>query len=314
MKLKEIGNLVEGAVYGYQDMEVATVLPPDEAQEGDLTFLFDRSVQTKAGAVVSSMQVKGKSGIIVDDTKEAMYRLLKSLARVEKPRGISPKADIEDGAQLPESCTVEAFATIGKNTIIGENVYIGAHSYVDRDVLIGDNCHIHPNVVIYAHTQLGTFVVVGANSVIGKEGFGYIKHDKYERIRHVGGVLVERYVDLGSNVTVDRGTIGNTIIGEGTKVDNQVHIAHNVRIGKNCLIMGQSGIAGSSRIGNNVVICGQVGISDHLQVEDDVIVYAKSGVFKSLERGRKYSGTPAREHGAVLRAIARLYGRNRLGP
>ena len=271
------------------------------------------SVQTKAGAVVSSMQVKGKSGIVVNDAKEAMFRLLKALAQVEKPQGISPRADIEDGAQLAKSCTVEAFATIKKGAIVGKNVHIGAHSYIDRDVLIGDNSHIHPNVVLYKNTQLGKFVVVGANSVIGKEGFGYIKHERYEKIRHVGGVIAEDYVELGSNVTVDCGTIGNTTIGEGTKIDNQVHIGHNVRIGKNCLIMGQSGIAGSSRIGNNVIICGQVGISDHLQVEDDVIVYAKSGVFKSLERGRKYSGTPAREHGAVLRAIARLYRSSAVG-
>jgi UDP-3-O-[3-hydroxymyristoyl] glucosamine N-acyltransferase len=312
--LKEIGNLVEGVVYGNRDMEIKAILPPDEAQANDLTFLFDMSVETKAGAVVSSAQVKEKSGIVVADAKEAMFCLLESLTQVEKPRGVSPMAAIEDGVQLSKSCTVEAFATIKANTIVGRNVHVGAHCYVDRDVFIGDDCYIHPNVVVYGHVQLGKFVTIGANSVIGKEGFGYIKHEKYERIRHIGGVIIEDYVELGSNVTVDRGTIGNTIIGMGTKVDNQVHIAHNVRIGKNCIIMGQSGIAGSSRIGNSVVICGQVGISDHLQVGDDVIVYAKSGVFKSLERGHRYSGIPAREHGAVLRAIARLYGRNAVEP
>jgi UDP-3-O-[3-hydroxymyristoyl] glucosamine N-acyltransferase len=310
VKLKEVGSIVAGVVYGERDMEISRVLSPEEAQESDLTFLFDISSQTKAGAIVSSLKVEGKNGIIVKDTKEAMFLLLKFLARHEKPKGISPKSDIEEGVQLPKSCTVEPFAVIRKNAIIGQNVFIGAHCYIDENVVIGDNCHVHPNVVTYTGTQIGNFVVIGSNSVIGKEGFGYIKHEKYEKIRHVGGVIIEGFVELGSNVTVDRGTIGHTIIGEGTKVDNQVHIAHNVVIGKNCIIMGQSGIAGSSRLGNNVIICGQSGISDHLNIEDDVVVYAKSGVFKSLKKGRKYSGTPAREHSAVLRAIARLYGRD----
>lgn len=307
MKLKEVGGIVAGVVYGDRDMEIKRVLSPEEAQEDDLTFLFDPSVETKAGAIIGCEKIEGKNGIIVKDTREAMFLLLKSLARPKKSRGISPKSDIEAGVQLSRSCTVEPFAVIKKNAIIGKNVFIGAHCYIDEDVVIGDNCQIHPNVIIYHRSVLGDFVIIGSNSVIGKEGFGYVKHDKYEKIRHIGGVIIESYVELGSNVTVDCGTVGHTIIGEGTKVDNQVHIAHSVIIGKNCIIMGQSGIAGSSRLGDNVVLCGQVGISDHLTIEDDVVVYAKSGVFKSLRKGHNYSGTPAREHRAVLKAIARLY-------
>jgi UDP-3-O-[3-hydroxymyristoyl] glucosamine N-acyltransferase len=149
--------------------------------------------------------------------------------------------------------------------------------------------------------------MINSSAVIGKEGFGYVRRKRYEKIPHIGGVIIESFVEIGSGVTIDRGTIGDTVIGEGTKLDNQVHVAHNVKIGKNCIIMGQTGIAGSSRIGDNVILCGQVGISDHLQIENDVIVYAKSGVFKSLNQGKKYSGNPAREHDAVLRAMARLY-------
>jgi UDP-3-O-[3-hydroxymyristoyl] glucosamine N-acyltransferase len=236
-----------------------------------------------------------------------MFRLLRVFAKVEKKSEVSQRAAIEYGARLASSCTVEPFTVIKKNAQVGHGTYIGAQCYIDEGVVIGASCRILPNTVIYKHTQLGNFVTVDSNTVIGKEGFGYVKRERYERVRHIGGVIIGDFVEIGSGVSIDRGTIGNTVIGEGTKIDNQVHIAHNVRIGRNCIIMGQAGIAGSSKIGDNVILCGQVGISDHLEVQDDVVVLAKSGVFKSLKQGAKYSGIPAREHSAVLKALARLY-------
>jgi UDP-3-O-[3-hydroxymyristoyl] glucosamine N-acyltransferase len=176
-------------------------------------------------------------------------------------------------------------------------------------VVIGAHCEVYPNTTIYKKTKIGDFVVINSNSVIGKEGFGYIKQKRYQRLRHIGGVIVKNFVEIGSNVAIDRATIGNTMIGQGTKIDNLVHIAHNVTVGENCIIMGQTGIAGSTKIGNNVILCGQVGVSDHLKIGDNVTVFAKSAVFKSLPKNKKYSGIPAREHDAVLRAIARLYRR-----
>lgn len=308
MKLKDVARIIDGTLYGDKDFEIKHILPPEEAQETDLTFLSDIGVKTNGGAFISATRIEKKNCVVVKDLRRAMYSLLKTLAPSQKPSGVSMKAEVEGGAHLPKTCTVEPFALIKKGAVIGKNTYIGAHCYIDEDVIIGDNCEVHTHAVIYAHTRIGSFVVIGANSVIGGEGFGYVKNERYEKIRHVGGVVVRDFAELGSNVTIDRGTIGNTVIGEGTKIDNQVHVAHNVKIGKNCIIMGQSGVAGSSFLGDNVVLCGQVGISDHLKIEDEVIVYAKSGVFKSLKKGRKYSGTPAREHSAVLRAIARLYG------
>jgi len=314
VKLAEIGGILQGRVYGNSELIVHNVLPPEDALQADLTFLFDASMKTSAGVVVSQEEIMGKSGIVVKDTKEAMFLLLNVLAKVEKGLGVSARSVIEADAEVSESCTIEPFAVVRNKARIGRGTYVGAQCYVDEGVVVGENCRVYPNTCIYRHTQIGNFVVVESNTVIGKEGFGYIKKDRYERIRHIGGVIIGDYVEIGSGVTVDRGTIGNTVIGEGTKIDNQVHVAHNVRIGKNCVIMGQSGIAGSSRIGDNVVICGQVGISDHVEVCDDVIVYAKSAVFKSIKKGMKYSGIPAREHSAVLRAIARLYNeKNRDG-
>ncbi len=308
MRLSDIGSIIGGRVYGNSEFVVRNVLPPEEALEPDMTFLFDPLYKTNAGTVVSKEEILGKSGIVVKDVKEAMFVLLKALAKAETEFGISTRSVVEAGAEISESCTIEPFTVIRKNVRIGSGTYIGAQCYIDEGVVVGANCRIHPNATIYRHTQIGDFVVVESNTVIGKEGFGYIKREKYERMRHIGGVIIGDFVEIGSGTTIDRGTIGNTVVGEGTKIDNQVHIAHNVRIGRNCIIMGQSGIAGSSKIGNNVILCGQVGISDHVEIADDVIVYAKSGVFKSLRKGAKYSGTPAREHSAVLKALARLYG------
>jgi UDP-3-O-[3-hydroxymyristoyl] glucosamine N-acyltransferase len=313
VKLADIGGIIQGRVYGNSEFIVQNVLPPEDAAQSDLTFLFDPSGKTNAGVVVSQKEVMGKSGIVVKDTKEAMFLLLNVLAKAEKGLGVSARSVIEADAVISDSCTVEPFAVVRNKARIGTGTFIGAHCYIDEGVVVGDNCKIYPNTCIYKHSQIGDFVIVESNTVIGKEGFGYIKRDKYERIRHIGGVIIDDFVELGSGVTVDRGTIGNTVIGAGTKIDCQVHVAHNVRIGKNCIIMGQSGVAGSSKIGNNVIICGQVGISDHVEIEDNVIVYAKSAVFKPLRKGMKYSGIPAREHGAVLRAIARLYNEKKNG-
>jgi len=307
VKLTDIAVIVDGAVYGDGEFDVKNVLPPPEAQPSDLTFLFDAPLDTNAGAVVSHSKIDGKSGIVVKDVKEAMFRLLRKFASVEKKSEISQRSIIEEGAKLASSCTVEPFTIIKNGAQVGHGTSVGAQCYIDEGVVIGASCRISPNTVIYKHTQIGNHVMVDSNTVIGKEGFGYVRKERYERIRHIGGVIIGDFVEIGSGVSIDRGTVGNTVVGEGTKIDNQVHIAHNVRIGRNCIIMGQSGIAGSSKIGNNVVLCGQVGISDHLEIQDDVVVYAKSGVFKPLKQGVKYSGIPAREHSAVLRAIARLY-------
>ncbi len=313
MKLDDIAGIVGGTAYGNIEFEIGNILPPEDAQASDLTFLFKDKQQTDAGVIISERERAGKSGIVVEDTKEAMFCLLRVLGRTQPTAGISPHAVVEADVQLPDSCTVEPFAVIKKNAHIGCGTYVGAHCYIDEGVVIGENCEIHPNVVIYKGTEIGNLVLLNSSAVIGKEGFGYVKQERYEKIRHIGGVVIESFTEIGSGVTIDRGTIGNTVIGEGTKIDNQVHIAHNVRIGRNCVIMGQVGIAGSSRIGNNVILCGQVGISDHVEIEDDVIVYAKSGVFKQLKQGRKYSGIPAREHDAVLRAMARLYRKGEVG-
>ena len=307
MILSEVALIVDGSVYGKKHFVVENVLPPDDAKRSELTFLFDPKQETKAGAVIALKKIRGKNGIIVKNTRKALYMLLKKLSKQKRQKGVSTNASIGNKVKIPKSCTVEPFTVIKDNVKLGKNTYIGSHCYIDEDVVIGENCDINPNTTIFRNTKIGNYVIVNSNTVIGKEGFGYIKKKRYERLRHIGGVLIKDFVEIGGNVTIDKGTIGNTVVGEGTKIDNLVHIAHNVKIGRDCIIMGQNGIAGSTTIGNNVTLCGQVGISDHLKIGDNVIIYAKSGVFKSVAKDKRYSGIPAREHAAVLRAISRLY-------
>ncbi len=307
MKLSDIVNIVNGSLYG-KDLEIRNILPPEDARRDDLTFLFNISKRTRAGAVIACCKIDRKSGIVVKNPREAMYLLLKKITVKSRKKRLAQEAIIDETVSVPRSCVIEPFAIVKKAARIGMGTYIGAHAYIDEGVSIGKHCDIHAHTAIFGNTRIGDFVTVHSNTVVGKEGFGYLKRKKkYERLRHIGGVVIRDYVEIGSNVTIDRGTIGDTVIGEGAKIDNQVHIAHNVKLGKNCIVMGQVGIAGSTKIGDNVILCGQVGISDHLEIGDDVIVYAKSGVFKPLSSDKEYSGIPAREHHLVLKAIAWLY-------
>lgn len=307
VKLLEIGRLVKGQVYGKGSFTVEGVAPPDEARASDLTFLFDPEVRTIAGAVIARVPIKNKNGIVVSDPKDALFCLLEHLGKRKRDYSIARSADVDGSVILPSRCEIGPFAVIQSGVRVGTGTRIGAHAYIGEGVVLGKHCDISPHVVIHQNTRIGDHVMVGSGAVLGKEGFGFVKKKRYRRLRHIGTLIVHDYVDIGAQVTIDRGTIGSTVIGEGTKIDNLVHIAHNVKIGKHCIIMGQCGIAGSARLGDHVVLCGQVGVADHVSIGDNVVVYAKSAVFKTVPGEKRYSGIPAREHTAVLRALARLY-------
>ena len=307
MKLSDVNEIIKGSIYGRKTLKISHILPPDQGRAGDLTFLFDPKQRTRASIVIAVQRVKGKSGIVVKSPKRAMYRLLRHLAQKKFESGISLSSLISQSAILPKRCRIEPFAIIRENVKIGNNTCIGAHCYIGPDVEIGRFCTIQPHTVILHRSRIGNHVEIHANTVIGEQGFGFIKNKGYKRIRHIGRVVIEDHVEIGANVTIDQGTIGNTVIGKGTKIDNLVQIAHNVKIGQNCLLMGQVGIAGSSKIGDNVTLCGQVGVSDHIRIGNNVTVYAKSAVLKSIPANKEYSGIPAREHSTALRALARLY-------
>uniref|UniRef100_A0A7V0Z5H4 UDP-3-O-(3-hydroxymyristoyl)glucosamine N-acyltransferase n=1 Tax=candidate division WOR-3 bacterium TaxID=2052148 RepID=A0A7V0Z5H4_UNCW3 len=306
MRLRQIAKIIKGRLYG-RDIEVRNISPPEDADKDSIAFLFNPGLKTRAGAVIVETKVHNKNCIVVQDCKKAMYHLLKKIVVFKKKPGIAKTAIIENDVKIQSACTIEDYAVVKKSARIGKGCYIGRGVYVDEGVIIGDYSTIGHNVVIYRDTKIGKYVYIGANSVIGKQGFGFVKSRGYRRIPHIGNVIIGDYVEIGACVCVDRATIGKTVIGAGTKIDNLVHIAHNVHIGKNCLIMGQAGIAGSTEIGDNVIICGQSGVSDHLTIGKNVVIYAKSGVFTNLAPDKRYSGIPAREHYMVLKALARLY-------
>jgi UDP-3-O-[3-hydroxymyristoyl] glucosamine N-acyltransferase len=307
MKLSEIAKIVRGNPYGRKDFRVQSIQPPETAGREDLTFLFQPGLRTRAGAVIAAFPVPGKSGVVVKTPRMAMYRLLKKISAPAVPVAVSDRAVIEEKAVIGRSSRIEPFAVIKSGARIGHHADFGAHCYVDAEVRIGNYFTLGPNSVILGDVTIGNFVEIGANCVVGKPGFGYIKLQRYERLPHVGGVRIRDHVEIGGNVAIDRGTVGDTVIGAGTKIDNLVHIGHNVRLGRNCLIMGQVGIAGSTVCGDNVVLCGQVGLADHIRVGDRAVIFAKSGVFKSVPANAVWSGIPARDHQTVLKTLARIY-------
>jgi UDP-3-O-[3-hydroxymyristoyl] glucosamine N-acyltransferase len=305
--LRDVAAIVGGIQYGKGSFSIRDILPPEDATSRDLTFLFSKPQHTDAGAVIADRRVNNKHGIIVSDARQALYILLKHLDRQRSSWYVSPHADIASDVQIPSQCSIAAFAVIEKGARIQDRVIIGSHCHVGRGVTVGCDVVLCPHVVLLDKTVVHDHVAINSNTVIGTQGFGFVKDNGFQRMPHIGGVVIESFVEIGASVTIDRATIGDTVIGRGTKVDNQVHIGHNVKIGKNCILMGQVGIAGSARIGDNVTLCGQVGISDHVTIGDNVTVYAKSAVFKPIPAGSRISGIPAREHRAVLRALGRLY-------
>jgi UDP-3-O-[3-hydroxymyristoyl] glucosamine N-acyltransferase len=242
----------------------------------------------------------------VESPRQAFLKVLEMFApEPHHPEGIdlnaviSPEADIADDVAIGAGCVIEAGARIGQGSVLYPLCYIG------RDVRIGEQCVLYPNVTVMHGVQLGNRVIVHSGSVIGADGFGYVTVDGVHRkVPHIGTVEIGDDVEIGANVCIDRAKTGATRIGSGTKIDNLVHIGHNVQIGENCLLVAQVGIAGSARIGRYVVLAGQVGVADHVHIGEGAIVAAQSGVAGNLQGGQRYFGSPAREHGKQLRLMA----------
>lgn len=307
MFLSEIAAITGGRLYGRARFSVRDILPPEDAGPSDLAFVFEANTATRAGAVVARQRGHGKNGIVVKDPRAALYKLLKKLSPARPSPLISDRAVIGRRVRVAPGCRIDAFAVIADGVHLGFHTWIGSHASIAEGTAIGRHCAVGPQTVIQGRTAIGDFVDIAAGCVIGKPGFGYIRRRGWRRLPHIGGVRIGDRVEIGAGTVIDRGTIGETVIGAGTKIDNLVHIGHNVKIGRNCLLMGQVGIAGSSVCEDNVVLCGQVGVSDHVRIGRNAVVYAKSAVFKSIPPSDIWSGIPARPHQAVLKALSRLY-------
>jgi UDP-3-O-[3-hydroxymyristoyl] glucosamine N-acyltransferase len=311
MKLKEISDSIGGSIVGNPEIDITGVSGIKEAQKGDITFLADKKnlkhvYSTNASAIIVREEIEGLSVsmLIVDNPYLAFARVLELFYKKPfKPYGISKEAFIGRDVNFGEEVSIYPMAYIGNNVSIGNRATVFPCVYIGDDVFMGDNSIVYPNVTIRENVKIGKNVIIHSGTVIGSDGFGYVQDKgRHHKIPQVGGVIIEDDVEIGASVTIDRATIGNTLIGSGTKIDNLVQIAHNVRIGKNCLIVAHVGIGGSVEIGDGVVLAGQVGVRDHVKIGSGVMVGAQSGIGHDIPDGQVFSGTPAIPHKSWLRA------------
>ncbi len=303
--LHDISVLVKGTIIGDESISINGLSPIDEIQAGSLIFAdgtdnLKQAESSEAAAVLVSKNVSelNKPLIQVADPFQAFIQLLKHFYPTPKPEaGIHPTAIISPSATLGKNISVGPYTVIDAETTIGDNCVIKGHVHIGNHVTLGPDTVIHPHVTIYDYSEIGARVAIHASSVIGSDGFGYTtEHGKHSKIPHVGRVVVEDDVEIGASTIIDRATVGKTIIGKGTKIDNLVQIAHSVKLGQHNILCAFTGIAGSTHSGNHVVFAAGVGVSDHVRIDDEVILGARAGVppKKHLNKGLIYLGAPAR--------------------
>ncbi len=317
----DIAALVGGELRGDAKAIVRAVAPIDRAASGDVTFLasaryarFLAAARDGSPVVLVSPELAESPGqaaarIVVGKPQEALLELLPRLYRpTTHASGVDPTARIGHGARIAHAVYLGPFVVIGAGASIGDGARLEAHVVVGAGAQVGRQSHLYPHVTIYSGTTLGDRVVVHSGARLGSDGFGYVYRDgAHAKIPHVGRCVIEHDVEIGANTTIDRGSIDDTVVGAGTKIDNLVQIGHNVRVGRLCLIMAQAGIAGSARIGDGCIIAGQAGLGGHVTIGDGARIAAQAGVFGDVPAGESWSGYPARKHHESLRAHAALF-------
>lgn len=313
--LKEIAELVGGELSGDGSLMVRGVAGIKEAGPGEVTFLANPKYlrelkSTKATAVLASPGVvsEGPAVIHVKNPYYAFSKVVAFFAPAKRPpQGVMQGALVSRDAVVGSRVTIYPNSFIEAGAKIGDDVTIYPGVYVGEGSVVGDGCLIYPNVVIREGVKIGARVIIHGGTVIGADGFGYATDEGiHHKIPQIGGVVIEDDVELGANVTVDRGALGDTIIKRGAKIDNLVMIAHNVLVGEDSIIVAQAGVSGSTELGHHVVLAGQVGLVGHIKIGDGVMVGAKSGVSSDLAAGQPYSGIPAIPHRDWLRVQAVL--------
>jgi UDP-3-O-[3-hydroxymyristoyl] glucosamine N-acyltransferase len=304
LSAKDVAAAVGGELKGDGSVFIAGAAGLEEATESDLSFFHNTKYiaslqKTKARVILIPRETngmtlpEGKTLIRVKNPQWAFAQILGLIdrERQDHPKGVHPKAH------------VESTAIIGAETIIYPGCYIG------HRVRVGEKCLLYPNVVLREDTQVGDRVIIHAGSVLGADGYGFATEDgRHHKIPQIGCVVIEEDVEIGANVTIDRATTGETRVGAGTKIDNLVHIAHNVRIGRDCLIVAQVGISGSTKIGNRVTLAGQVGVTGHLTIGDNAVIAAQSGVMNDVEPNAVLFGSPVRPIKQAMKLQA-IYGK-----
>lgn len=311
-----IADFLKGEIAGDPAVIVNTVARIEEGKKGALSFLANPKYepyiyQTDSSVVLVNRDFTAaepvKATLIkVDNSYEAFASLL-TLVEQSRPKkkGVHPTAVVDEGTSIGRDAYIGAYVYIGENCKIGNNCRIYPQSYIGDGTIIGDDCLIYPGVKIYHDCILGNKCTIHAGSVIGSDGFGFAPQSESEfmKIPQIGNVILEDHVEIGANVTIDRATMGSTIIRRGVKLDNLIQVGHNVEIGENTVMAAQTGIAGSTRVGRNCMFGGQVGIAGHLRVADNTRLGAQAGVAGSIkEENNILTGTPAVDHRIFLRS------------
>ncbi len=314
----QIAAIINGKVEGDGNAAVSSFGKIEEATEGQLSFLANPKYEeyiydTKASIIIINEALVLKQAVTptlirVADAYTAFAALLTKYQEMvqQQLKGIEDPSFIAKSATYGENVYIGAFAYIGENAKIGNNVKIYPGSFIGNNVSIGDNSVIHPGVKIYHETIIGKHVSIHAGTVIGSDGFGFAPQadGSFKKVPQLGNVVIQDYVEVGANATIDRATIGSTLIKSGAKLDNLIQIAHNVEVGHSTVIAAQAGVSGSTKLGNGVMIGGQAGIVGHIHLGDGAKVNAQSGVSKSVDAGKAVTGSPAYDYTSALRSQA----------
>jgi len=301
-----IADQINGTVVGDRDIDIFNISKIEEGSKGSLTFLANPKYTefiytTKASAAIVSSDFEPTERIEltlikVKDPYSSFTTILELFDKdLSKRKGISQLTDVDKSSKISDSSFIGSFSSVGENSIIGEKCIIENQVFIGNNVEIGNGCIIYPGVKILDDTIIGQNCIIHSSTTIGSDGFGFAPNDdgSYKKIPQTGNVVIGDNVEIGSNSTIDRATLGSTIISNGVKLDNQIQVAHNVEIGENTAIAAQSGVAGSTKIGKNCMIGGQVGIIGHIKIGDNVKIQAQAGVTSNIESNSRVTGTPA---------------------
>ena len=302
--LSELSNLVKGKIVGDPTMVITGVSEIQNGRESTITFLSNLKYKkylptTGASAVVvpEASLLDNKPGIVHHNPQLAIAKILGEFTpKLQYTSGVNETAYVDSKAKIGKNVTIGPFSVIEAGVIIGDDSNIGSHTVIDQKTSIGKNCKIFSNIHIYHGTNIGDNAIIHSGTVIGSDGFGFVTdQDINHKIPQNGYVIIGNNVEIGANCAIDRGTIGDTIIEDQCKLDNHVHLAHNVRLGKGCLLTAAVTIAGSVEVGEFCIFAGHVGVAPHVKIGARSVLAAKTGVSKSLTGGKVYAGMPARE-------------------